>query len=372
MRARLGLCDGFAQHVRDVAFRQRRLQLLLARRVDALADEDRVVKRDFDGARAGRDDGAGSEWRVARGTLWAQRGERLVDGGEMRGRRAAAAADDCRAGRDERGDVPREGVGADGEDGAPVHDLRQPRVRLDGNRQRRDGGEALDVGQHLVGPEAAVEPERVDAQAAQERGDAVHVRARQKLAVCAERDGREDRQVAVLLCGEHGGLEFVEVAHRFDDDKIRARARAKADLLGERVVGRVERAVACRFQEAPRRPDVERHEMAVARRAGRIAREADAGGDHVRKRCVAVVLGGICAEGVGVDDVRPGGEIRRVDGADVVRAREVPELRRFAGPEALRLKLGAHAAVEEKEVVRHFHAAQYIKTPPEKEQPGQI
>ena len=60
-RARVRLLDGLAQDVGDVALRVGLLQEFLARRVDALADDDALVRRERHNGRAGGDD---CRWRV--------------------------------------------------------------------------------------------------------------------------------------------------------------------------------------------------------------------------------------------------------------------------------------------------------------------
>ena len=287
----------------------------------------------------------------------------------MGGRGSAAAADDRRARLDERNDVARKLLRTDGEDSASVDDLRQAGVRLDGDRQRSCGGEPLYVLEHPVGAKAAVEPNRVDAQPLEERGDALRVGAGEELAVVAERDGGEHWERRVLLRRENGGLELVCVAHRLDHDEVRASGGSNAHLLGERVVGGVELEVAGGLEEAASRADVQRNKMARARLvrgARRLLSDAYRGGDDVRKRNVAMVLGGVGAERVRVDSVRAGGEVSLVHGAYVVRAPDVPELRNLAGLHPFQLELGAHSAVEEEDAravckqVFHFAESPFL------------
>ena len=154
-----------------------------------------------------------------------------------------------------------------------------------------------------------------------------------------------------ILGGEDSGLELVEVAHRFDGHEVRASRRAEAHLLGEGVVGGVELEVAGGLEEPSGGTDVERHEAPSAGARGGLLGDGDRGGYHVGERRVAVVLGGVGAEGVGVDDVRPGGEIVLVDGAHVVRPREVPELGHLARLQSPRLELRSHRPVEEQYAV---------------------
>ena len=162
-----------------------------------------------------------------------------------------------------------------------------------------------------------------------------------RMAVLAEGDGRENRELGVLLGGEKRGLELVGVAEGLEEDEIGAGFRAQADLLGEGVVGRVEFEVAGGLEEPARRADVQGDALCAG-----VACALDGGGDHVLERRVAVVFRRIRAEGVGRDDVRPGFEIGAVDGGDVRGTRQVPELGNFAGLKSAFLQLGAHRTVE--------------------------
>ncbi len=253
-RAVRRLLHGFPHDIGDVARLERLLQEFLAGRVDALADDEPGVGREFDDGSAGRN---------ARPF----RGEGAVrvlvpDGrhgaGDVGGGRAAAAAHDFHPGVHERGDIRGEFIRSDGEDGFAVHEFGHAGVGLDDERFAGDGGEAFDVGEHAVGAEAAVQPVGVDAQALQQGCDALDRAARQEFAVLAQGDGRPDRQIAVLLGGEHGGLEFARVAHRLDENEVCAGRGARPDHFGERGVGVFEGEFARRREEPSGRADVQR------------------------------------------------------------------------------------------------------------------
>ena len=141
----------------------------------------------------------------------------------MRGGRSATAADDRGAGLDELRDMRGELVRSDGEDGPSALDLRKPRVWLHDDRLRRDLREALDVREHPVRAESAIEPVRLDAKRLEERSDAFDRSAGEKLAVRPERNRREDRKIARFLRGDDGRLQLADVAHRLDGDEIRCR-----------------------------------------------------------------------------------------------------------------------------------------------------
>ena len=215
------------------------------------------------------------------------------------------------------------------------------------------------MGQHLLGAEAAVEADGVGVKSFEDGGDAVDVGAGEELSVAAEGDGREDRQVAVLLCGEHCGLKLVCVGHRLDCHEVGACLRAGGDLLCEGVVGGVELEVARRLEEASRGAYVECHEAfpAVVRalRARRLLRDGDSCHDDVGERRVAVVFSPVGAERVRVDDVGAGFKVRFMDRPDVRRPRKVPQFRGLAGPQPFFLQLRAHRPVEKRDA-----AAQYV------------
>ena len=265
----------------------------------------------------------------------------------MGGGGAAAAAHDGGPGIDEGGDILRELLRTYREDGLPAYDLRQSRVWLDRDRKRGGGGETLQEGQHPVGAESAVEAEGIHAQTFKKRRHAFHACTGQELAVVADGDRGEYRQRRILLCGEDCGLELVGVAHRLDCDKVCAGSRADAHLFGECIVGGVEFEVACRLEQTSRGADVERDETPPAGHFRRLACDGDSCRDHILKRGVAVVLGAVRAERVGVNHIRSGREIGFMDGADVIRPRQVPQFRDLARLQAFRLELRPHRPVEE-------------------------
>ena len=77
-------------------------------------------------------------------------GEGFVDRGDVGGGCPAASADDRSACLRELHDRRGEFLGADGEDGLSVDELRHPCVRLDDDGLRRDPGEALHERKHPV------------------------------------------------------------------------------------------------------------------------------------------------------------------------------------------------------------------------------
>ena len=244
MGSRVDLRDSLAQDIRHVAGLVRLAQLLFAGRIYPLADNDGIVKRNFDGADAGRDDNAFFGGGTRRNYFIR---ERRFNGGYMLARSAAAPADDPRSGADELNDVRGEIVRRDEKAGLSVNKLGKSRVRLYENREICRGGEALDVREHQIRPKPAVEPDSVNAQAFKNRRDSFDIGSRQKFTVTAESDSRENGKRRVFLRGEDGGLKFVCVAHRFNRDQICAGGRSEGHQFRKCVVRAVKFKVARRF-----------------------------------------------------------------------------------------------------------------------------
>ena len=196
----------------------------------------------------------------------------------------------------------------------------------------------------------------------EDRGDALNVRASEELAVFSERHSRENGERRILLRREDRRLKLVGIAHRLNDDKIGTGLCAETDFLGKGVVRGIELEISGWLEKAPRRPDVERHEPLAASGLNRLPRKGNACGNDIRERRVGVVFRRVRPERVRVHDVGACGEIRRMDGPDVIWTREVPELRRLAGLKPALLKLRTHSTVEKDEPPFSKDSAGHCKT----------
>ena len=174
--------------------------------------------------------------------------------GDVIGRRAAAAADDPRAGRQHARRHRPEILGAGGVDEAPLEPLRQTGVRHD-----RPCGRAADRPAHrLEGVEAgrrprtAVDPDRVGAGPGQRFGGrprAAAVGEDELFAECQRGDDRHIRRPSSLLDGEQ---QLPEIRERLEDDDVGATLEQALDLLSEcRAGGRLRdvRQAPCRRAE---------------------------------------------------------------------------------------------------------------------------
>ncbi len=89
----------------------------------------------------------------------------------MRGGAPTTAAHNTGTCRDERGDICREFLGAHCENSASIYELGHSRVGLHNKGLMRDGGESLDIREHAVGAEPAVESVSINAESLQKCRD---------------------------------------------------------------------------------------------------------------------------------------------------------------------------------------------------------
>ena len=306
VRARIGLGDRLAQNVTRVARLVGLFQLLLARRIDALADHQRVVERQLHAAGIGRDGRRHRRSAVARRTLNRHTGQTLRHGSNVLWRRAAAASDEDRASLDASRDVLREVRRPDVEARLSVHDPRHARVGLHNDRNRHAGSQTPDERQKLVRPETAIETTGIGLEGVKERRNAIDITAREKLAVFAQGHGGDHGQIRVLPSRQQRRLELVGVVDGLDGDEVGSRLRAETDLFREGIIGRVELEVSGWLEQPSRRTDVESDELSG--RGGGLG-SGNGRGDDVLERRISVILGRTGAKGVRIDDVGTRGEI---------------------------------------------------------------
>ena len=346
VRARVLLRRALGEDIVHVRAAERLLELGLARRVYALADNDgggAYLHRRGEGG----NDGAALPHRGREGQVAALADE----GGDVLRRGAAAAAEELRAGFGDGPHAPGEVLRAEVEHRLPVHGARQASVRRGGDGEAGRGGQPLGYRQHLRRAEAAVEAQGVHAQALEQRGHGFGRAAGEQPGLFVVGRCGDYWKSAVLLCGEDGGLELVAVAHRLDDDEVGTGLGAVSHDLGEERDGVLEVKVAERLEELARGADVEGDPGAVLTLAGPLGGFCNVyGGSYnflKRKFAARRVLEPVGAEGVGVYDVRTRVEVRAVQALYALRVQDVPGLRPFAGLEAHFLQASARAAVQE-------------------------
>ena len=155
--------------------------------------------------------------------------------GDVIGRRAAAAADDPGARRQETRSHRSEILGAGGVDEAPLKPLRQSGVGHDRVCGRAVGRaahrlEGVEAGRR---PSAAVDPDRVGAGPGQRFGGrprAAAVGEDELLAECQRGDDRHIRRPSGLVDGQQ---ELPEIRERLEHDDVGATLEQALDLLAE-------------------------------------------------------------------------------------------------------------------------------------------
>ena len=292
-------------------------------------------------------------------------GAALGDRGDVRGRGAAAAADDRDAvALDELAERLGERLGLLGEDRLAVGALeRQAGVRDAVDGQARVLAEEADRVAHVLGAGRAVQADHVDLQRLERRQDRVDVGAEQHLAAVGQQADRAlDRHGAAgrlerLARAEDRGLDLEDVLRGLDDDEVGAAldepARllledrdelGEADLAERRVVG---------GGEVAGRADRAGDEAVLADGAARDLDGLDVDLERVVGEAPLVELQAAGLEGVGLDDLGARGDHRRVHALDDVGPVEDERLVALAGEPAVvgggevdLLERRAHAAVE--------------------------
>ena len=348
-----GLVKRLAHRVVEVTRTQGLLETLLARGVDALADDVGVGLACLHDQRLLRA-AHGKSMRVA--TLRGHRGAHAyesADAGDVV-RRGAAAATHNGGTRVKQGlGCMRIGLGVDVVEGAAVLDTRQARVCLHHEGHAGKGCHAREQGRKRVGTKRAVDAHGLHTQCRQRHGADLGTRAQEGAAVLAERHGGHHGQLGALKAGKHRRLSLKQVGHGLDDEEVGTGSLGGTGLLGKEVVRLVEIHGAQGLEQSADGTDVGSH---VA--GARLARARDGGCEHVLHAGGISQLVGVGTERVGRDDVGTRLHVGAVDGRDSLGMGEIEQFRQLAGLEARLLQHGAHRPVEHKELLAGEDAAQ--------------
>ena len=292
---------------------ERSLKALLSGRVDALADDADAICRNKAGAGAQRRD------VFFLGQAECALGDTRADLADIVGIGAAAAAENGEAeveilvvglGKFSGGDVIRQGFGGG---------VRQTGVCLDDHRNGTAGAHALRNRQDLLRTERAVDADGTRAQTFEGDGGGLRRDAEERAAGGLKCQRRKHRQVALLACGEHGGLDFEQIGHGLDVDRVHTCRRAAPDLTGEDVVGVVKGQRTGRGEQLADRSDVQSDKL-CAGGTGIGNRGRDDLLHRVTRTGELVFIG---AEGAGDDHVRAGLDILPVDIGDERRIGQI-------------------------------------------------
>ena len=205
IRTGIRLLDALIDDIVQIMGTERSLKALLSGRVDALADDADAICRNKAGAGAQRRD------VFFLGQAECALGDTRADLADIVGIGAAAAAENGEAeveilvvglGKFSGGDVIRQGFGGG---------VRQTGVCLDDHRNGTAGAHALRNRQDLLRTERAVDADGTRAQTFEGDGGGLRRDAEERASGGLKCQRRKHRQVALLACGEHGGLDFEQI-----------------------------------------------------------------------------------------------------------------------------------------------------------------
>ena len=353
MHALFLLRGGLLQHIGEVVFQQRLLQALFAGGIDALADQQRLCP-EKDGLRAGGNDSL----LLFNNRQGGKPLQPFGKGADMRGRGAAAAAEDPCALTRKLYLGLREGIRVNVIDGGAVYHPGKAGIGL---HQHRNGGVGQvfpDDRRETVRTHGAVDADGVRPHALQQGDHSGRLRAGKQAAVFAVGIGYEDRQAAVFLHREQRGLRLHGIVHGLDKKEIRAVFHAEAGQQGIAFHRVLKGKVAQRLQKLAGGSKVQRHKgRMVCAGLLRLPGAGDTGGDQ-RLRFLRGVVQRIDAEGVRDHDVGTGCHVGGVQLHDLLRAGQAPGFGPFPALQPGGLQHGPCAAVQQHEVIPHIF--QYI------------
>ena len=326
-----------------------------ARWIDLHADDERLgceplrkwcgrellrwVEVDRDRGRgAGALDPGGGRDRLQRGT----------HGRDVRRRGAATAAD---VGHPEVGGLAGEGreVFRGGEVEEPtLNPRRKAGVGL--ARQRKPGLLAHGL-QHLkgdLGPDPAVDADDVDARPLQRLDHLAGFLRAQGEAVFGERHLGHDRQVGRVSRGGDRGQEFGQVGEGLQHQEVGPAFEEGCDLFfeGRRRLGDAD--APDRLELLADRADRAGQEDRLAGDLAGLASQLDRPNVDVTNPAVEAMAGeldAVGAEGIGLDQLGAGGNVRSVDFLDDFGLREIEFVEGTLEADAARVELGAHGPV---------------------------
>ena len=334
-------------------------QFLLARRIDALADD--AERLPFSQAQELRTAGQADARRADHRTLVAGHAfQGLTQGRQMLGRGAAAAAQHpCPAGGEGRRFLGK-GLRPQREDGLRAAQLRQTGIRFRDDGAGTDGQQLFHHGQHLIRPQTAVGAQGRHAHVLHGLGKDGGRRARQADALL-ESHGDHDGQVADLTRSRHGGPGFGQVELGLDEDEVRPAGHEAADLFREGLDEFLRLHITQRTGKMTARAHVAGYEDRTPGLGGRGAR----GLHHTLVERKNIQGGrefaGIAAERARSDDVHSCIEIGFVDTLKDIRSLHAELFRAHPGRQAGSLQHGPHGAIEQqrapfRKALNKFHS----------------
>ena len=336
----LGLAHGLFQHIVHIPFPQGLLEPLFSGGIDALTHHrDAVHIHAVHGAAHHR-----LHWvvRAARPAIGKHAVQQLD---EFRGGAAAAACSKQAQfpvglhlhGVELRGDIVARAIGAG-----------QACVGLDEHREAAGQGlgQPLCHGEDLLGAKRAVDPHGIGPQAPGGGGKALDRAASKGAAACFKAHAGQHGQAAVLLDGQQGGLQLIQIGKGLKEHEVSPGGHARPDDAAILCHGILKRKGAVGFQQLPQGAHIQCGQCAV-RSTGPLAVGNTRRNDLLQRVLAVCQLVGGSAKGIGIDDAAACGGIPGMDALDERRVGDVQLL--GAGPQfqARSLQHGAHAAIQQ-------------------------
>ena len=351
LRARVLLLHRHIHNVVQVVLQQRLLEALLARGVDALADDPHAADSQGGG-------GCADEAHRVVGTL------------------AGLHVPDCLP---QRTDISRVGAAAAAHQAGPgihqclhglgeilrrqvvmaVHRIGQARVGLGDHRQAGGGAHLLHHGQQLHRPQRAVHAHRVRPQALQRPGHGGHRASREGTPPLLEAHGHQGGQAGILLHRQQRGLGLVQVGHGFDGGQVSPGLRPRHGDLPENIHRFLKRQRTQGLQQRANGPHVQPHQAIRALRG--LSRGGHGGMHHLRYGVACVrQLQPVGPEGIGIDDAAPRVDVLPVDSLQQLRSVQRRQLRQLAGAQTALLQHGAHGAIQQDNMLLINHHSVFL------------
>ena len=224
----------------------------------------------------------------------------------------------------------------------------QARVGLDEHREAAGQGlgQPLCHGEDLLGAKRAVDTHGIGPQAPGGGGKALDRAAGKGAAACFKAHAGQHGQAAVLLDGQQGGLQLIQIGKGLKEHEVSPGGHACPDDAAILCHGILKRKGAVGFQQLPQRPHIQRGQCTV-RGTGPLAVGNARRNDLLQRVLAARQLVGGSAKGIGIDDAAACGGVPGMDALDERRVGDVQLL--GAGPQfqARCLQHGAHAAIQQ-------------------------
>ena len=199
-----------------------------------------------------------------------------------------------------------------------------------------------------LGSNPAVDADDIDACPLERLDHLARFLGAQGEAIFGEGHLGHDRQVGGLLRSGDGGQEFGQVGEGLEHQEVSAAFEERGDLFfeGRRCLGDAD--APDRLELLADRPDRSGDEDLLARDVARLASQLDRPEIDVTDAAFEAMAGeldSVGAEGIGLDQLRAGGNVRAVNFLDDFGLREVEFVKRALEADPARVQLGAHSPV---------------------------